>query len=92
MQVTKERLIQELDEQLSYLSNTKIPGMERADIKQELILMVLKDYPGHEDIDMFSKGWWFKRLKWYLLNLIEKERKEPVNKAFRFERLQNDGK
>ena len=63
--------------------------MESEDIAQELSMMVLYDVKKNPAFleDTYAEGWWFKRLKWYLLNLKEKEHKEPVNKSIRFESL-----
>jgi hypothetical protein len=90
--ISKEELLKRLEEQISYLSNNKIPGMERADLKQELILEVLKCYPGHEDETKFTLGWWFKKLQWKMYQISAKEKREPVNRAKRYEALKNNGK
>jgi len=91
--MTLEELLNNLEEQISYLSNTiKIPGMDSNDIKQELrlnIIETLNKIP-EPDREKYEKGWWFKRMKWFLLNLANKEKKEPINRSIRIDRL--DGK
>jgi len=85
--MNQEELLKDLEKQINYLSNTfKIPGTESSDIRQELILMVLKNYDEYSD-SKFKKGWWFKRMQWYLKNLRIKASKEPVNKSVRIDRL-----
>jgi len=88
--MTSLELIKKLEPQIKYLStSTKVRGLERDDIKQELILMVLEDVKKNPKFleETYSEGWWFKRLKWILLNLREKEHREPVNRSIRFETL-----
>jgi hypothetical protein len=85
--MNQEELLKSLEKQTSYLSNTfKIPGMEPADVKQELILMVLENYEKNAD-PKYGSGWWFKRMQWHLRNLRIKASKEPVNRSMRIERL-----
>ena len=85
--MNQEELLTSLEKQLNYLSNTfKISGMEPADIKQELILMILENYAKNSD-PKFEKGWWFKRMQWHLSNLRNKASKEPVNRSVRIERI-----
>ena len=87
-------LIKKLEPQLKYLSNTKIRGLEKEDVKQELALMLLEDVKKNPDFlkESYNEGWWFKRLKWHLLNLKEKEHREPVNRSVRFESFDGKGK
>lgn len=81
-----EKLLKELNNQINYLSySIRIPGMDKDDVAQELRLMVLKEYKKFGN--KYKSGWWFRRLKWYALNLLEKEKKEPVNKSVRIEKF-----
>jgi len=85
--MNQEELLKSLEKQISYLSNTfKISGLEPADIKQELILMILENYEKNSD-PKYAIGWWFKRMQWHLKNLRCKASKEPVNRSVRIERL-----
>lgn len=63
-------------EWLSYIFNIK--GYSRTDLKQHLILKVVKDYKGNEDK---GTGYWFIRLKWHLLNLAKKESNNPLSNS-----------
>lgn len=85
--LSKEELLKLLNPQIDYLSQSfKIAGMEREDIAQELRISVLLDYSKNSDkADVESQGWWFQRLKWYVMNLREKESKEPINRSVRIE-------
>jgi len=85
--VNISELLHHLKPQISFLSKSGIRGMESADIAQELYMMILNDVEKNPIFlaDTYAEGWWFKRLKWYLLNLKEKEHREPVNKSIRFE-------
>ena len=86
-----EKTLQELDTQIKYLSNNfKVPGMAKEDIAQELRLVILQDYKKLEkenDMYKFKTGWWFKRLKWHVLNLLQKAKQEPVNRSVRIGHL-----
>ncbi len=91
--MTLEELLKKLEPQIQFLGNTmKILGMSKDDVKQELKLHVVEDFTKftQEEHEKYREGWWFKRLKWFLINLSEKERKEPVNKAIRMERFQEN--
>jgi len=92
--MTPTELVKKLDPQLKYLSNTVIRGMEKADVKQELTMMVLEDVKKNPDFLSltYEEGWWFKRLKWHMLNLKEKEHRDPVNRSIRFESFDGKGK
>jgi len=95
MMITKEVLLKRLEEQISYLSNNKIPGMEREDIKGYLILEILETIQKHPeslDDEKYNLGWWFKKIQWKLYQISAKEKKEPVNRAKRYEALKNNGK
>ena len=85
-----EELLEKLEVQIHYLGNTiRIPGMDRNDVKQELRLHILEDFSkiSQEDHDKYNEGWWFKRLKWFAINLSEKEKREPLNKSIKMERF-----
>ncbi len=82
-----EELLQKLEPQISYLANsTKVPGMDKKDIAQELRLRIIAAYKKFP-LDIYKEGWWFKRLKWEVLNLFNKEKKEPTNRSIRMEKL-----
>lgn len=85
--MTSEKLILKLKDQIKFLSNQKIRGLDTEDIEQELMLMVLEDVKKNPKFlaEEYSEGWWFKRLKWHIQNLREKEHRDPVNKSLRFE-------
>jgi len=86
-------LIARLDQQLNFLASTNIRGLEKDDVRQELVLMLLEDTKRNPGLlnENYSEGWWFKRLKWYLMNLREKEHRDPVNRSVRTEAF-NKGK
>ena len=89
MITTVEELILELKGQLDYLSHsTKIIGMEADDIRQELVIVILQDYAKFSNFTQYGIGWWFKRLKWALQNIIEKERRDPINRATRIDTIE----
>jgi|GEM_PF-6934113 len=93
--MTIEQLLDSLKDQITYLANsTKIPGMDRADVKQEIILNIIIDFNKlpEADRDKYKEGWWFKRMKWFVTNLAIKESKEPVNRSIRLESLGDAGK
>ena len=92
--MTATDLVKFLEPQLKYLANTSIKGMEKEDIKQELVMMVLEDIKKNPDFldPTYKEGWWFKRLKWHMLNLKEKEQRDPVNRSVRFEAFEKKGK
>ncbi len=82
-----EELINTLEPQIKYLSNIyKIPGMEKEDVQQELRLMVVNDFKKYPQ-ESYNEGWWFKRLKWFLINKSMKEAKEPVNRSVRIHKF-----
>ena len=86
------QLIASLSNQIKYLASQKIRGLEKEDIQQELTVMVLEDVKKHPEFlnDQYEEGWWFKRLKWYLMNLREKEHRDPVNKSARYDSFNKD--
>lgn len=92
--MTTSELLKKIEPQLKYLSNTRICGMEKEDIQQELTLTLLEDVRKNPDFlkESYKEGWWFKRLKWYLLNLKEKESREPVNRSIRFDSFDGKGR
>lgn len=89
----EEQLLKMMESQVKYLSSSfKIPGMEKEDIAQELRVMLIEDFRKQQqkeniNDDIYTEGWWFKRLKWHVQNLLEKEKKEPVNRSVRIETL-----
>ena len=89
--ITENELIDLMEPQIQYLSKSfKIAGMEKEDIAQELRMMLVQDYRKFKgNIDLYSEGWWFCRLKWYVQNIADKERKEPVNNSVRIENINN---
>ena len=92
--MTLEELLKKIDQQINFLGNTfKIPGMDRDDVKQELRLRIIEDFNKIllEDRDKYNEGWWFLKLKWSLINLSEKEGREPLNKALRVGRPGENG-
>lgn len=93
MSTSVEQLLIKLDDQLSHLSKSRIRGLDADDVKQELVVMVLEDVKKHPKFldDEYEEGWWFQRLKWYMLNLKEKEHKDPINKSTRYDAI-NKGK
>ena len=90
--MNQEELIKKLEPQLKFLANTKIRGLDREDVKQELIIMILQDIKKHPKYlePTYLEGWWFKRLKWYLMNLREKEHRDPINRSLSYDAF--DGK
>lgn len=90
---TKE-LLEKLEPQIQFLGNTfKIPGMDRNDIKQELRLRIVDDVNkmALEEREKYNEGWWFLRLKWSLINLLEKEGREPINRSVRIDWFGENG-
>lgn len=89
--LSKEELLKLLEPQVDYLSQSfKVPGMEKEDLSQELKIMILLDYCKNSDkSDVECQGWWFQRLKWYIMNIKERESKEPVNKSTRIENFKS---
>lgn len=87
MALTLNELLKKLEEQISYLSSSfKIPGMTKEDIAQELRMIIVSDYRKYPQ-EIYNEGWWFKRLKWFLQNKSEKEKKEPVNRSVRISKF-----
>lgn len=87
MKLELEKLLKDLEQQIDFLANTNIiPGMEIDDVRQEMRLLIMTEYAKIpiEKLDNYNLGWWFMRLKWSMINLGNKERKEPVNNSFRF--------
>jgi len=86
--MTIEELLKKLEDQIDFLGNTfKIPGMDHNDIKQEMRLHVVEDFNhiSQEEHAKYNEGWWFKRLKWFLINFSIREKKKPLNKSIRIE-------
>jgi hypothetical protein len=79
-------LLKKIEQQIQFLGNTiKIPGMDRSDVKQELYLRTIEDFNkiDPKDLDKYNEGWWFQRLKWFSINLLKKENRDPINKSIR---------
>lgn len=92
--MTLEELLKKIDQQIHFLGNTiKIPGMDRNDVTQELYTHVIEDFNkiASEDLDKYNEGWWFQRLKWFAINLLTKEKRDPINKSIRVEGFGENG-
>ena len=78
-----EYLLKELDDAFDFLGwKYNIQGMEKADIKQELRLMVLQMSKNKKiNIDDKGLGWWFNRAQWHLLNKLTRSKRKPLDKS-----------
>jgi len=78
-----KNLLAELDDAFDFLGwKYNIQGMEKADIKQELRLMVLQMSKNKKiNIDDKGLGWWFNRAQWHLLNKLTRSKRKPLDKS-----------
>ena len=79
-----EDLIDNLNQPINYLSNKYyVDGFGKNDLKQELYLKIIIDY---DKFGKKSRGWWFKRLQWYIYNMIKKSELKPLSSAIRLDK------
>jgi DNA-directed RNA polymerase specialized sigma24 family protein len=85
--ISLEELLVILNPQIKYLSRyLKIKGYEKDDLAQELRLKVIEDVRLKKG---YRKGisWWFKRLKWHIIYIYRRERREPLTKSITIETI-----
>jgi hypothetical protein len=85
--ITLEELLKLLDPQIKHLAKTiRIKGFEKEDLEQELRKKVIEDvrlgYGQHKGV-----GWWFLRLKWFMIYIYRREVREPLTKSITIETL-----
>jgi hypothetical protein len=84
---TVEELLKDLEQLIDFLAyHFNIKGYDKQDLKQELYLLVLETW-GNGNFKKQGLGFWFLRCKWHLLNLITKEKREPLSKAISLEKF-----
>lgn len=83
-----QELMESLDNSFTFLSKTfKISGTESQDLKQSLYLKLVREYPLNKEK---TKGWWFMRARWHLLNILKKSERDPLNNGVSIDAFENN--
>ena len=84
---TVEELLKDLEQAIDFLAyHFNINGYEKEDLKQELYLLIVQIWNKHNNKDK-GLGFWFLRCKWHLLNLVNKNMREPLNNSISLEKF-----